>query len=103
MSREHECLLKFRVDVLLTLNFRDVTTAVLSATLSHSFQNMWSHADAEKKVVFYGECHRAICDTERVNRRISARGKILHDVFDSAASTEGIHQQVVQVRIGPIH
>ena len=53
--------------------------------------------------LFYGECHWAICDTERVNRRISARGKILLDVFDSAASAEGIHQQVLQVRICPIH
>ena len=79
-------------------------TAVPSATLSHSLPNMWSHADVEKAVVFFdGECHLAICDTERVNRRISARGKILLDVFDSAASTEGIHQQVFQVRICPIH
>ena len=58
----------------------------------------------KRAVVFFsGECHWAICDTERVNRRISARGKVLLDVFDSAASTEGIHQQVFQVRIGPIH
>ena len=41
-------LLKFRVDVLSTLNFRDVMTAVPSATLSHSLPNMWSHADVEK-------------------------------------------------------
>ena len=57
----------------------------------------------KRAVFFYGECDWAICNTKRVNRRISARDKILLDVLDSAAPSERIHQQVFQVRIGSIH